>query len=85
MKKIYVSDEHRTNPMSLQPGGSVVEVYYSSGTALSYDKIKRPDLYLREVYPKISHPDDPIDLITVDGKPHFSRHDNVDSYGLNDL
>jgi hypothetical protein len=37
------------------------------------------------VYPKISHPDDPIDLITVDGKPHFSRHDNVDSYGLNDL
>jgi hypothetical protein len=31
MKTIYVSDKHRTNSLSLEPGGHEVTVVYRSG------------------------------------------------------
>ena len=37
---MYVSDEFRTNHLSLKPGGSTVEIIYKSGEVRIYDKIK---------------------------------------------
>ena len=41
----WVSDEWRTNPDSLIPGGSVVSVEYHNGEIKMYDKIKKPIHY----------------------------------------
>lgn len=85
MKKIHVGDEYRTNSMSLQPGGSVIEVYHESGLVLEYDKIKFPSYYLREVYPKINKADDPILRITVDQNVVFNRSESKDVFKLMEL
>ena len=37
-----VKDEHRTNPLSLEPGGGVVRVTFKNGKFRDYDKIKNP-------------------------------------------
>lgn len=85
MKRYHVSDEYRTNPMSLKPGGSVIEVFHASGLVLEYDKIKFPSKYLREVYPKVNTADDPISRITVDGEPVFDRSGRSDLFSLLEL
>lgn len=41
-----VDDKYRTNPMSLRPGGGVVQVYYEDGSSRIYDKIKYPRRYI---------------------------------------
>jgi len=46
MKELKVKDEHRTNELSLRPGGSEVTVKYTDGRALTYDKIKNPERYV---------------------------------------
>lgn len=46
---MHVSDEHRTNPLSLRPGGSTVTVIYESGKSFTYDKVKRPTTYIRNI------------------------------------
>ena len=68
--------------MSLQPGGYVVEVHKRSGKVLVYDKIKKPDRYLREVYPKINSDADLIERITVDGNDVFHRGNALDTFEL---
>lgn len=85
MKKYHVDDQYRTNPMSLKPGGSVIEIFHASGIVLEYDKIKFPPKYLREVYPKVNTIDNPIVRITVDGQNVFDRNDKQDMYSLLDL
>lgn len=82
MKSIHVEDEYRTNAMSLTPGGSVVEVSRRSGVILIYDKIKIPERYIREIYPKVNNETDPIDQITVDGKHVFHRPEKIDIFKL---
>lgn len=47
LKVIRVGDEHRTNPLSLRPGGVDVKVYYPNGTARIYSRIKDVGAYTR--------------------------------------
>jgi hypothetical protein len=49
MKEIKVKDEHRTNELSLRPGGSEVTVKYGDGRVLTYDKIKNPEAYVNRL------------------------------------
>jgi hypothetical protein len=48
-KVIKVTDNYRTNPDSLIPGGSVVETFDSKGLRLVYDKIKNPSAYVARI------------------------------------
>jgi hypothetical protein len=70
--------------MSLTPGGSVVEVHRRSGVVLIYDKIKMPERYIREIYPKVNNESDPIDQITVDARHVFHRPERIDLFNLID-
>ncbi len=49
MKKLVVTDEFRTNPLALTPGGSVIEVVYKDGRNMVYDKIKFPAAYIAKL------------------------------------
>lgn len=66
MKPLKVSDEFRTNPLSLKPGGSKVNVIYSDGMELVYDKVKSPTAYLRSISNK--DPEHTIIAVKVNGK-----------------
>ena len=44
-----VKDEHRTNPLSLQPGGGVVRVTFKNGEFRDYDKIKNPAAFNQQI------------------------------------
>jgi hypothetical protein len=46
---LRVSDEFRTNPQSLKPGGHTVFTRDTRGRVLSYDKVKNPWAYSRKV------------------------------------
>ena len=53
MSILYVSDEFRTNPMSLNPGGSNVVVEYHSGDKFGYSRVKftkGADIFLEKLY-----------------------------------
>lgn len=63
-KGFFVADEFRTNELSLVPGGSLVTIYYQDGSFRVYDKIKRPDLYIR----MITNKDNKIVKVEVDSK-----------------
>jgi hypothetical protein len=49
MKEIRVKDQHRTNELSLVPGGGTVTVKYEDGRVLSYDKIKNTTAYVNRL------------------------------------
>ena len=66
-EKLYVAQEFRTNPLSVAPGGSVVEVHYQAGIKV-YDNIKNPKAYVK--YIMANSPD--VVQILVDGKPYNS-------------
>ena len=63
MIEIKVQDEFRTNPLSRQPGGSVVKLFCQDGMVYIYDNIKSPTNYISKVEFK-----DKIVQIEVDGK-----------------
>lgn len=66
--KVFVGQEFRTNPDSLIPGGSVVEVHYATRIKV-YDNIKNPKAYIKYI---TSNSSEPIISILVDGKtPNF--------------
>lgn len=44
-----VKDEHRTNPLSLEPGGGVVRVTFKNGEFRDYDKIKNPAAFIQQI------------------------------------
>jgi hypothetical protein len=67
-KIIKVADDHRTNPKSLIPGGSVVETVSSKGLRLVYDRIKNPDSYVSSI---TRDPD--IVQVLVDGKIFWEK------------
>jgi hypothetical protein len=48
-KELKVTDNFRTNPESLLPGGSIVEVHQADGLILLYDKIKNPNAYISKI------------------------------------
>jgi hypothetical protein len=45
----FVSDEFRTNQLSLTPGGSNVVVNYENGETKAYDKVKNPKAYINAI------------------------------------
>lgn len=49
MSDLRVSDDYRTNELSLQPGGYEVIVVYENGKRLIYDKVKRPGSYIKSI------------------------------------
>jgi hypothetical protein len=48
-KSIVVKDKYRTNPLSLEPGGSSVTVTFSDGFSQTYDKVKFPNAFVRKI------------------------------------
>jgi hypothetical protein len=45
-KAFKVEDQYRTNPLSNQPGGSMVTIYFENSKPRVYDKIKSPMSYI---------------------------------------
>lgn len=41
-----VGDNHRTNPLSLKPGGSTVRITFKNGDYRDYDKVKYPGAFI---------------------------------------
>ena len=52
MSGYYVSDEFRTNGLSLTPGGSTVTVELSNGETKTYDKVKNWKAYVNAILDK---------------------------------
>ena len=48
-KVLKVADKYRTNPQSLEPGGSTIRVYFVDDSVRDYDKIKSADLYVERL------------------------------------
>lgn len=70
-KVIKVTDNFRTNPESLIPGGHVVETYNNDGIRLVYDKIKNPAAYIARITKDVT-----IKQVYVDGELKFERNDS---------
>ena len=47
---LWVNDKYRTNPLSLQPGGSDVVVEYHNNNVYGYDRIKFPSAYVLKTW-----------------------------------
>jgi hypothetical protein len=45
----FITDEFRTNKLSLTPGGSKVIVNYLNGETKAYDKVKSPKAYVNAI------------------------------------
>lgn len=52
MSELTVGDSFRTNPLSKQPGGSKVKVIHENGKIFIYDKIKSPQIYIKNLSEK---------------------------------
>jgi hypothetical protein len=48
-KTVRVSDQFRTNNLSLTPGGFEVSITLNNGKTLVYDKIKSPRKYIQSL------------------------------------
>lgn len=44
-----VADQYRTNKLSLKPGGHSVTITYADGKSYEYDKVKKPNAYVKKV------------------------------------
>ena len=78
MQPLKVSDEFRTNPLSLKPGGSKVNVLYSDGMELIYDKVKSPASYIRTISSK--SPERRITSVKVNGKVVWTPETSSDPW-----
>ena len=67
MSQLKVSDQYRTNPLSLKEGGYEVTVIHSTGKSFVYDKVKRPGMYVKSISAQ-DKGHGPIVEILVDGK-----------------
>ena len=47
---LHVTDQFRTNLLSLNPGGDTVILIHQDGRKLSYDKIKRTYAYMNKAF-----------------------------------
>ena len=66
---LHISDQYRTNPLSLRPGGYEIRVIYNSGKTYVYDKIKDPTRYIATMTTNSSD----IYEIFVDGQLYARR------------
>jgi hypothetical protein len=49
MSEVKVTDNYRTNPLSLKPGGSTVKAIHEKGKVFIYDKVKSPGAYIKRI------------------------------------
>jgi hypothetical protein len=49
MSELHVKDNYRTNPLSLEPGGSTVKAIHETGKVFVYDKVKNPGAYIKRI------------------------------------
>jgi hypothetical protein len=49
MSELKVTDNYRTNPLSLKPGGSTVKAIHERGKVFVYDKVKNPGAYIKSM------------------------------------
>jgi hypothetical protein len=49
MSQLKVTDNYRTNELSLKPGGHEVTVIHQGGKSFVYDKVKRPGMYIKSI------------------------------------
>jgi hypothetical protein len=49
MSELKVTDNYRTNPLSLKPGGSTVKAIHERGKVFVYDKVKSPGAYIKRM------------------------------------
>lgn len=49
MSEIKVTDNYRTNPLSLKPGGSTIKAIHEKGKVFVYDKVKSPGAYIKRI------------------------------------
>jgi hypothetical protein len=55
MATLKIGSKYRTNPMSLEPGGSEVVVVFQDGMSYLYDNIKFPKKYVSSISKKTKH------------------------------
>ena len=67
-KTIIAADEFRTNPLSIIPGGSKIEIIYEKYTIV-YQNIKNPTAYINAIE---VNPNNPIISIKVDGTQYHT-------------
>ena len=70
MSGYYVSDEFRTNNLSLTPGGSTVIVESSNGETKAYDKVKNWKAYVNAILDKNPN----VINVQVDGKLVWTKN-----------
>ena len=70
MSGYYVSDEFRTNGLSLTPGGSTVTVELSNGEIKTYDKVKNWKAYVNAILNKNPN----VINVNVDAKLVWSKN-----------
>jgi hypothetical protein len=46
---LHVTDNFRTNPLSLKPGGYEVTGIHEGGKSFIYDKVKKPGSYIKSI------------------------------------
>jgi len=66
-RSIKVADKFRTNPLSLQPGGSDVTVIYDDGFQKIFTKVKYPRKFITKIHQDNTKAK--IVAVLVDGKP----------------
>lgn len=74
MKDLKVQDQHRTNELSFQPGGSEVKIVHDDGKSLVYDKIKNTGAYIRK-----ATKDPSVVKIYVEGDLKWERNSSQNS------
>jgi hypothetical protein len=81
-KPLHVTDDFRTNPLSLKPGGYDVTVIYQSGKSFTYDKIKNPANYITRISSNSKYGQ--IVEILIDGNSKWSigKRDEVNEFGI---
>ena len=81
-KNLHVSDDFRTNPLSLKPGGYDITVIYQSGKSFTYDKIKTPSKYITSISSNSKYGQ--IVEILIDGNSTWSigKRDEVNEFGI---
>jgi hypothetical protein len=52
MATLKIGSKYRTNPMSLEPGGSEIVVVFQDGMSYLYDNIKFPKKYVSSISKK---------------------------------
>jgi hypothetical protein len=76
MGTLRVSEQWRTNPLSLKPGGHNVTVLWEDGKSFVYDKVKIPKNYVSHIAKKTSKHGNMLE-VWVDDQLVWKREDRA--------